>query len=153
MRCGPTSVGTMTEERLDALAVAVLWLALVVGMVLHFTYDVSGLRYGVKIALPNADGIVPWSNFVIKALFYVVPFLLSVAAVSLTGGIYRACNFWLTMLFLVANAWHVIATAMRAQEVIGYAQVLLLIAVLIANVQLSRISYRYWRPTKSASSA
>lgn len=138
----------MSEDRTDALAIAVLWLALVVGMVLHFTYELSSLRYGVNIALPNADGKVPWSNFVIKALFYVVPFLLSVAATSFSGRAYRASNFSLSLLFLLANGFHLIATSMRAKDVTGYAQVLLLAAVLIANVQLSRISHRFWKLAK-----
>jgi hypothetical protein len=37
---------------------------------------------------------------------------------------------------------------MRAKDVTCYAQVLLLIAVLIANAQLSRIAYRYWKAAK-----
>jgi hypothetical protein len=138
-------VARMSEQRMDRLAIAVLWLALVVGMIFHVTDDLSGLRYGVQIALPNADGRVPWSNFVIKALFYVVPFVLAVAATSLSGKVYRTGNFWLTLLFLLANAWHLIATAMRAKDVTGYAQILLLIAVLLTNVLLSRISYRFSR--------
>ncbi|HTU63396.1 MAG TPA: hypothetical protein VMF89_33270, partial [Polyangiales bacterium] len=113
--------------------------------ILHFNYELSGLRYGVNIALPNADGKVPWSNFVIKALFYVVPFLLAVAATSFYGRVYRACNFGLTLLFLLANGFHLVTTAMRSKDVTGYAQVLLLIAVLLANVQLTRISYRFWK--------
>jgi hypothetical protein len=138
----------MSEQRTDALTVAILWLALVVGMILHFTYELSGLRYGVNLALPNATGSVPWSNFVIKALFYVVPFLLAVAATAFSGRTYRACNFGLSLLFLLANAWHLIATAMRAKDVTSYAQILLLIAVLIASVQLSLVSRRFWKASK-----
>jgi hypothetical protein len=140
----------MADERADALTIAVLWLALVVGMVLHFNYDMSGLRYGVSVELPGADGTVPWSNFVIKALFYVVPFLLAVVASSFPGPAYRPVNFVLSLLFLLANASHVVVTARRATDVITLAQVLLLVAVLIANGQLSRVSYRWWRGAKSA---
>lgn len=77
-----------------------------------------------------------------------MPFLLAVAATSFSGPIYRACNVGLTLLFLLANAFHLVATAMRAKDVTGYAQVLLLAAVLIANVQLTRISYRFWKLTQ-----
>ena len=95
----------------------------------------------------------PWSNFVIKALFYVVPFLLAVAATGTPTPAYRPVNFVLSILFLLANASHVIITAMRATDVITYAQVLLLIAVLAANLQLCRVSRRWWRPTKSETDA
>ena len=140
-----TSVSAMSDERIDALTVALLWLALVVGMVLHFTYDLSGLRYGVNIELPSADGRVPWSNFTIKALFYVLPFLLAVAATRPAGAGYRRVNFVFSTLFLLANLFHVVGTALRATDVIGYSQVLLLLAVLVANAQLCHLSYRWWR--------
>lgn len=139
------SLADMTDERFDALSIALLWLALVVGMVLHFTYDLSGLRYGVNIELPNATGTVPWSNFVIKALFYVLPFLLAVGATTFAGATYRLVNLVLSALFSLANAFHLFGTAMRAHDVTDYAQILLLLAVLVANAQLARLSYRWWR--------
>lgn len=135
----------MSDERFDALATAVLWLALVVGMTLHFTYDLSGLRYGVNIQLPSATGTVPWSNFVIKALFYVLPFLLAVSAMTFAGAAFRVVNFGFSVLFGFANAFHLVGTAMRADDVTGYAQILLLCAVLLANAQLGRVSYRWWK--------
>jgi hypothetical protein len=140
----------MNDERIDALTIALLWLALVVGMSLHFTYDLSGLRYGVNIELPNATGTVPWSNFVIKALFYVVPFVLAVSATTFGGAVYRLVNLGLCVLFLLANAFHLVGTAMRAHDVTGYAQILLLGAVLLANAQLGRVAYRWWRPRTRA---
>jgi hypothetical protein len=140
----------MSDDRSTALAIAVLWLTLVVGMVLHFNYDVSALRYGVSIELPNANGAVPWSNFVIKGLFYVVPLLLAVIATSLPGRGYRPVHFVLTVLFLLANVSHLWTTARGADDVIEYAQVLLLLAVLLANAQLCRLSYRWWRPLARA---
>lgn len=140
-----TNVEHMKDERFDALAIAILWLALVVGMILHFTYDLSGLRYGVNIQLPNATGVVPWSNFVIKALFYVLPFLLAVSATTFGGAAFRVVNFGFSVLFVLANGFHLVGTAMRADDVTGYAQILLLCAVLIANAQLGRVSYRWWR--------
>lgn len=125
----------------------VLWLALVVGMVLHFNYDMTGLRYGVDIALPGADGTVPWSNFVIKALFYDLPFLVAVACVGAPGRGFRGVNLALAFLFLLANVAHVVITAMRATDVLGYAQILLLVCVALANAQLCRLSRRWWRTT------
>lgn len=134
------------EERPPALTIAVLWLALVVGMILHFNFDMSGLRYGVSVELPDATGLVPWSNFAIKVLFYVVPFLLAVLATTSPGPGYRAFHFIVTVIFGLANASHVVVTSLRASEVLGYAQVILLVAVLMANLQLSRVAHRWWRP-------
>lgn len=138
----------MNEERADGLAIALLWMGLVVGMVLHFNYDVSGLRYGVDIRLPDTTGVVPWSNFVVKALFYVVPFILAVVAAGGAGRGHRAVNLGFSGLFVLAHASHFVTTAMGATEVIGYAQALLLAAVLLANVQLIRLSLRWWRAAR-----
>lgn len=139
----------MSDERADGLAISLLWLALVVGMVLHFTYDVSALRYGIDITIPGSTGTVPWSNFTIKALFYVLPFLLAVIAAGGAGKPYRAVNFGLAILFVLANASHIVVNAMRSSDVIGHAQTLLLTAVLVANAQLIRLSHRWWRPKPS----
>lgn len=134
------------SDRLQALTLAFLWLCLVVGMVLHFNYDISGLRYGISVELPDATGVAPWSNFVIKALFYVLPFLIGVACTAFSAPAFRAFHFVMSVLFVLANGSHVVVTVMRSTEVLGYAQVLLLVAVLIVNLHLARLAYRWWRP-------
>jgi hypothetical protein len=58
----------------------------------------------------------------------------------------------LSLLFLLANAFHLFGTATRAHDVTGCAQILLLLAVLVANAQLGRASYRWWRATRAQSS-
>lgn len=134
----------MQAKRVNGLEVGFLWLCLVMGMVLHFNYEVSGIRYGVDFVRPGADGVVPLSNFAIKAVFYVLPLLLAVGATGSPGRPYRAVNLVLSSLFAFANAMHLIMTARGASDVLDYAQVLLLTAVLLANVQLIRLSSR-WR--------
>lgn len=125
------------------LEVALLWLSLVVGMTLHFTYDVSGIRYGVAFEAPDATGVVPWSSFVLKGLFYVLPFLMAVGALGGPGRAYRRVNLVVAVLFLLPNAAHVAGTASAADDVLGYAQILLLGALLLANLQLVRLA-RQW---------
>lgn len=134
----------MNERTTNDYEVGLLWLVLVVGMVLHFNYGVSGLRYGVALEQRGATGVVPWSNFTIKAVFYVVPLMIAVAC---TGGVSRwarAVIFGLSILFGLANAAHLVTTALAAHDVLGYAQTLLLTGVLVANAQLTRLCNR-WR--------
>ncbi|MEM7151369.1 MAG: hypothetical protein AAF799_00935 [Myxococcota bacterium] len=135
----------MTDTKIHGYDVALLWLVLVVGMVLHFNYGVSGLRYGVPLEQPGATGQVPWSNFVIKTVFYVVPLLMAVACTSDLDRKGRMAIFGMSLLFAVANAMHLVTTAMAADDVLGYAQIVLLGAVLLANGQLIRRSRRWWR--------
>ncbi len=142
----------MDDARYRGLQVAVLWLALVVGMSLHFAYDVSGIRYGLAFEAPGADGTVPWSNFVVKGLFYVLPFLLAVVASAGPGRAWRRVNLGLAALFLLPNAAHVLGTARAAESVLGYAQILLLSALFLANVQLVRAS-RAWAAAGTGAAA
>lgn len=134
----------MTTRETSGHEVGLLWLALVVGMVLHFNYGVSGLRYGIPIEQDGATGVVPWSNFTIKTVFYVVPLLLAVGATGGPGRGYRTLNLGLTGLFALANVMHLVTTTMMADDVLAYAQVVLLTAVVVVNVQLIRLSNR-WR--------
>lgn len=134
----------MTTREANGHDVGVLWLALVVGMVLHFNYGVSGIRYGISFEQEGATGVVPWSNFMSKAVFYVVPLLLAAGAVGGPGRAYRNVNVGLACLFTLANGMHLVTTASAADDVLSYAQVVLLAGVLVVSLQLIRISLR-WR--------
>lgn len=134
----------ISRSRPSRTDVAIVWLVLVLGMVLHFNYGVSGLRYGVPIEQPGATGAVPWSNFWIKSVFYVVPMLMAVACTLRPGQLGRTVHAGVAVLFSVANAMHLATTLMAADDVLPYAQVVLLSAVVVANVQLIRLTFR-WR--------
>lgn len=142
----------MTSRRVPNRSdVGLLWIVLVVGMVLHFNYGVSGLRYGVSIEQPGATGVVPWSNFGIKAVFYVLPLLLAVSCTMPSESRMRTAHFALSILFGIANAMHLATTTMMADDTLAYAQVVLLAAVLVANVQLIRVVFR-WRGARGPAS-
>ncbi len=133
------------QDFVPAAKVSLLWLALVVGMTLHFTYGVSGLRFGIAMEAEGADGTVPWSNFGVKTIFYVIPFLMAVIATSVRARSFRLFNLVSTGLFALANTSHVVGTAMRADDPLDYAQVVLLSALLLANLQLIRVSLAWYR--------
>ena len=134
----------MEDNKTHGHEVGLLWLVLVVGMVLHFNYGVSGIRYGIPFEQPDADGVVPWANFGIKTIFYVLPLMLAVGTTGSPGKTYRTINFGPTFLFALANAMHLVTTTIAAGDVLGYAQVVLLSGVMLANIQLIRLSSR-WR--------
>ncbi|MBV1860192.1 MAG: hypothetical protein KUG77_17395 [Nannocystaceae bacterium] len=126
------------------LNVAIVWLVLVLGMMLHFNYEVSGLRYAVSMEQPGASGVVPWSNFWIKSIFYVLPMLMAVSCTLEPGRLGRTGHLAMSVLFALANGMHFTTTLLAASNVLAYAQVVLLAAVLIANIQLIRLIFR-WR--------
>ena len=53
----------------------VLWTLCTIGMILHFNYHVGEIFYGIDIERPNANGIVPVGVFIIRSVFYHIPFV------------------------------------------------------------------------------
>ncbi len=135
--------------------VGLLWLSLVVGMTLHFTYSVSGMKYGIPFVDEGATGQVPWSNFAMKSTFYVVPFLFAVGSTGNPGRLLRRVHFIVACLFVLPNLAHLVGTIGAAKAPLDFAQMLLLTALLLANLQLVRLT-RLWlksAPSPSASEA
>ena len=130
--------------------IGLLWLSLVVGMTLHFTYAVSGMKYGIPFVDEGATGEVPWSNFAMKSTFYVLPFLFAVASTGNPGRLLRRVHFIVACLFILPNLAHLIGTIGAAKAPLDYAQIVLLAAVLISNLQLVRLT-RLWVKDQSIS--
>jgi hypothetical protein len=55
--------------------IILFWLLTVVGMILHFNYNVSGIFYEVDIVSERAEGFIPNSVHIIRALYYHLPIL------------------------------------------------------------------------------
>lgn len=125
------------------LRVAILWLVLVVGMILHSTYALSALRYGEDVSVANATGSVPWSNVWLKTTFYVVPLIMSVVTLLSATPSWRWFNFAASVAFLLANIAHVAAEGFRAFEPLPIAQSILLACLAASSVPLTVLSWRW----------
>lgn len=125
--------------------IAYLWLVLVVGMSLHASYDLSAIRYGVDVTIQGAQGAVPWSNFWLKSIFYVVPMLFGSACVVFDGKAFRWLDFAGATLFLLSNLSHVASQGFHLSPPLEAAQTVLLVAMVLVNVPLVTFSYRHAR--------
>ncbi|MEM9066942.1 MAG: hypothetical protein AAGE52_00510 [Myxococcota bacterium] len=125
--------------------IAVLWFVLVVGMILHFTYSLTGLRYGVSIESPNATGVVPWSNVGLKATFYVVPALLGTLTLYLKHRVFRILSTIAAALFLLANGAHFAAEGVTPESSVQASQSILLGTMVVWSLLLVVDCVRWWR--------
>ena len=129
----------------SSLRIAYLWLVLVVGMSLHASYDLSAIRFGVDVTIEGSKGAVPWSNFWLKTIFYVVPMLFGTACVVFAGKAFRWVNFAGAALFMLANLSHIASQGFHFSPPLEAAQTVLLVAMVLVNVPLVMQSLRYAR--------
>ncbi len=134
----------------DRLRAIVLWNMLVVCMVLHFNYHVSGIFHGIDVARPDADGTFPPTLIVIRALFQLLP-LLYAAMLLLSGhALVARVNVVLSGLYLLANAGHLAGEFAHAP--VDPSQIALLSVTLLLSILLLFVSVR-WVRTPSGSSS
>lgn len=124
-----------------------LWLLCTVGMILHFNYHIGEIFYGIDVTRPNANGEVPIGVFVIRSVFYHMPFVWILLI------IYRSSKFWkmglfsISSLYALAHLGHFIGELSNTSPSIS--QVSLLFTVLATSVILVVEHYRYWKQDNS----
>lgn len=52
-----------------------LWILLIIAMILHFNYHVSGIFYGIDVKNKDANGTEPNSLHIIRLIYYHLPIL------------------------------------------------------------------------------
>lgn len=122
-----------------------LWLVMVVAMGLHAAYSLSALRYGVDVRVSDATGAVPWSNTVIKTIFYVLPLLVSVGCIVYRGAAWRRFNFGLAVVFMLSNLAHLAQQGSQDLAPLPVAQTILLLAIVVINVPLLTLGWQHLR--------
>lgn len=128
-----------------SLRLAFLWLALVVGMSLHASYDLSALRYGVDVVIEGSTGSVPWSNVWLKSIFYVLPLLMAVGVAHFASLLWRRFHFAMALAFFLSNVAHLAKQGFRSGEPLEVAQTILLTAMVLISIPLAVGSYRHMR--------
>lgn len=121
----------------------ILWLLCTIGMILHFNYHIGELFYGIDIIRPDANGEVPLGVFIIRSVFYHIPFVWILLIM------YRSSKFWKISLFVISSLYalahigHFIGEL--SNEVLSISQVSLLFTVLVTSLMLVFEHYRYWK--------
>lgn len=121
----------------------VLWMLLLIGMILHFNYHVSGIFYGVELKRPGADGTIPASAQMTKSIFYHLPMLFIAALLFFEQRWFRISMFVISLAYTVSHAFH-LAGEFKAEKA-DLAQIPLLSVVLILSILLSVSSYHYFK--------
>ncbi|MEA5404871.1 hypothetical protein VB776_18190 [Arcicella sp. DC2W] len=121
--------------------IVTLWILFVVCMILHFNYHVGELFYGVDIKRPNANGVVPTSAAIIRFVFEILPMMLVTFILFIEKPIIRQINFYLSILFSLANLAHLVEEFMSPK--LDLSQLNLLSFVFVSSLLLNLASWRW----------
>ncbi len=121
--------------------IVTLWILFVVCMILHFNYHVGELFYGVDIKRPNANGNVPTSAAIIRFVFEILPMMLVTFILFIEKPIIRQINFYLSILFSLANLAHLVEEFMSPK--LDLSQLNLLSFVFISSLLLNLASWKW----------
>jgi hypothetical protein len=124
------------------LGVAVLWTALLMGMLYHFMVAAMPLFYGIDVAVPSLKGTDPGGGAWLTVLLGTVYLALITLPVLLKSVFYRWVNFVIAVVMVIFNFWHL---AEHAMEGIAAYQIVLLTSTVIVNVALAAVSFRWVR--------
>ncbi|MFT4205028.1 MAG: hypothetical protein QM610_14080 [Chitinophagaceae bacterium] len=133
------------------IRVPFLWLTISVCYIMHGSYNLSALFFGVDIKLPDAKGVVPAGTHVFRILVEIlvlVVFLISLYAKSKTFYVF---SYVLAILFALLNIVHLAETI--TTEIQDYSQLALLSFVVVANILLVMDSQRSWKSLKQKNSS
>ena len=121
--------------------IVTLWILFVVCMILHFNYHLGELFYGVDIKRPNANGVVPTSAAIIRFVFEILPMMLVTFILFIEKPLIRQINFYLSILFSLANLAHLVEEFMSPK--LDLSQLNLLSFVFISSLLLNLASWRW----------
>ncbi|MEM6684625.1 MAG: hypothetical protein AAF617_02425 [Bacteroidota bacterium] len=125
------------------LRLVILWLLCTIGMILHFNYHVSELFYGINVVRPDANGEVPLGVFIIRSVFYHLPFVWILLIMYYKTMFVKISLFITSILYSVAHLAHVIGELMKPKFDIS--QTALLFLVLATAIILTKEHFHYWK--------
>jgi hypothetical protein len=122
--------------------ISFLWALLVISYCLHTQFELMGIFFGTDLKAPGATGEMPyWMHFFLIAI-NIIPLIMVLLTLFMSGKIFRLINFSLSILFGLLNGYHLIATAMSDFK--NLSQIILLSFILAANVLLV-LTLNKWR--------
>jgi hypothetical protein len=119
-----------------------LWLLLIVCMILHFDYHISGAVYGLDIKAKDAKGIIPPQLLWIRLAFHFLPLLYIMMIMWQSRSAFRLLNLILAGIYTIAHGFH-FAGALRSAD--NPSQTILLGITLVLSVLLTVAAYQWYR--------
>lgn len=124
-----------------------LWLLLVVSMLLHQTFHLSKLFYGINVARPGADGIIPDIVYIKRIGFYILPMIYISFLLFVQAKWIRVMNFGISLIYTGINIMNL--TGEFGKKTFDYSQVLLLSFIVIASLLLNFASLKFLQEYKT----
>lgn len=128
--------------------IIVFWLLIVVGYIFHSTYHLSGAIFGEDIKMNDATGQTPVVMHFFRIVLEILPLIMVVLTTYLSSRGFRLFSFVLAIVFGLANALHVVETAMH--EIANISQIAVLSFILVVNILLI-LTLNNWRKEPSLS--
>lgn len=126
----------MTTHRIQ---LSLLWLLMVVAMMLHFDYHVSGIFYGIDLKRPNATGEFPPTIWLIRFVFQLAPMIAVTFLLFFEQQWLRVAHFGVSLLYTLAHTSHLI----RELQKPDMSQLNLLSLVLVVSLLLNVVALRW----------
>ena len=112
-------------------------------MILHFNYHVSEIFYGIDVVKPDENGEIPIGLFVIRSVFYHIPFVWILCIMYGKSKIIRTGLFFISILYSMAHLAHLLGEWMNEKADIS--QIALLFTVLVTSIVLVKEHFNYWK--------
>lgn len=122
--------------------IAFCWLLIVIALAYHVQYELSGLFFGKDIKSPEATGEIPYFLHYFNIAVTVIPLFFALLTPFANHKIFVNASLVYAVLFLLLNAFHVVATVM--EDISNLSQMTLLTFAVAANVLLV-LSINKWR--------
>ncbi|MFC5048617.1 hypothetical protein ACFSTE_09035 [Aquimarina hainanensis] len=121
----------------------VLWILLLIGMMLHFNYHISGVFYGIDIKRPDANGEEPASIHIIRGIYYHLPFLWIVILLYTKRRITHYILLVISVLYTLSHGMHLFEEISGTSR--NFSQLTLLSIVLVVSLISAVEHYRLTR--------
>lgn len=128
----------------------ILWMLALIGMILHFNYEVSGIFYGVDLTRPNATGKEPGSLVIIRTLFYHLPIIWILIIAYTNRRMIDLVLFVISVLYMLAHGFHFIGELFKDEK--NYSQVSLLLIVFVVAIFLAVEHFKLFKSWTGKSS-
>jgi len=127
--------------------IALIWIILVICMILHFDYHVSGIFYGIDVKRPDATGVQPPTLILIRAMFQILPMIWALAAMFFTSKIYRTINLIAAIIYMPLHGMHIVGTLKETP--LDPTQLQLLIFTFLVSIILAFVSFKWLKELKT----
>jgi len=126
------------------------WILIGVCFILHNLLHLSGIYYGKEMQLAATDGVMPLGIHIFTILVSASPFVFAVLFLNLCSKILLWVSLSWSILFLVLNLAHFIATV-AFEKPFDLSQSVLLLFILIVNGMLTYVLWKYLKQIKKDS--